>query len=180
MIARNLTPGRALLALLLLTATSCGDADTHFTVNTAPDLQKMTVSVLGVFKEGRMSPESWDEIGPKISSVFGAQGMCPIAYNAKLITDKPDLAEAVDDYSRANGVTDDLLDQLAPAANGDAVLVITVAGRPIKQAHDSSASAMPPPPPRPGCRTEEWGERGCAATAARCLRPRRAAYLPSM
>ena len=40
-----------------------------------------------------------------------------------------------------------------------------------------SASAMPPPSTSPGMQNRGMGERGCAATAARCLRPRRAAYL---
>ena len=172
-------PRRALAALLFAftvgaACTACNDADTHFTVQHAPDLKQMTVSVLGVFKEGRMSPETWDEIGPKISAAFG-KGLCPIAYDAKLVTDKPSLAEAVDDYARENGVTDDLLDQLAPAASGDAVLVITVAGRPIKQQRDTSAGQMPPRRTRSSrWGSAEWGE-GCNAAAERWPRRRRVA-----
>jgi hypothetical protein len=110
---------------------ACADADAQFNVKYAPSFQKAgTVSVLGVFREGRMSPETWDDIGPKISTVFGGS-TCQTGYDAKLVSDKPDLAAAVDDYTRANGITDDLLDQMAPAATGDAVLVITVAGRPV-------------------------------------------------
>jgi hypothetical protein len=132
----------ASLASMLLASTACVD-DAHFDVKTEPGLQKQTVSVLGVFKEGRLSPEAWDDIGTKISPVFG-KGQCPIGYDTKLVTDKPNLAEAVDDYTRANGVTDDLLDQLAPAAGGDSVLVITVAGRPLKHKNDTNTQMAPP------------------------------------
>jgi hypothetical protein len=123
---------------------ACGDADTDFNIKYAPTFQRggMTVSVLGVFREGRMSPETWDDIGPKISTAFG-RGLCPTGYDTKLIADHADLAAAIDDYTRANGVTDDLLDQLAPAASGDAVLVITVAGRPVWARTDAGVGAPP-------------------------------------
>src|SRR5271170_8131476 len=109
-----------------LTVAACAVSDADFSVRYAPTFPRggMTVSVLGVFREGRMSPETWDDIGPKISTAFG-RGLCPTGYDTKLIADHSDLAAAIDDYTRANGVTDDLLDQLAPAASGDAVLVIT-------------------------------------------------------
>jgi hypothetical protein len=154
---------RVLAGLLFaaVSATACNDADTHFTVRQAPDLKQMTVSVLGVFKEGRMSPETWEEIGPKISSVFG-KGLCPIAYDTKLVADKPSLAEAVDDYSRENGVTDDLLGELAPAATGDGVLVITVAGHPIKQNRDSNGQMAPPTAPGSQGLQRQPGMRGGA------------------
>ncbi len=127
-------------ALAALAIAGCVD-NAHFSVKKAPELHPMTVSVLGVFKEGRLSPETWDELGPKISPVF-QRGMCPIGYDTKLPTEKPDLAEAVDDYSRAYGVTDDLLAELAPAAGGDLILVVSMAGRPLKQKADSQ---MQPP-----------------------------------
>jgi hypothetical protein len=134
-IARALT-----LAATLPLLSSCVD-NAHFNVKKAPELRPMTVSVLGVFKEGRLSPETWDDLGAKISPVF-QKAMCPIGYDTKLPTDQPDLAEAIDDYSRANGVTDDLLAELSPAANGDAILVVSVAGRPLKQKNETQ---MAPP-----------------------------------
>jgi hypothetical protein len=44
------------------------------------------------------------------------------------------LADAINDYTLADGPTDDLLAQLAPAARGDLILVLTLAGRLPKQA----------------------------------------------
>jgi hypothetical protein len=142
-------PRAAIAALLFalsipLAIGACAEADAQFSVNYAPQFHKggMTVSVLGVFREGRMSPETWDDIGPRVSTVFGGS-LCPTGYDAKLTSTKPDLADAIDEYTRANGVTDDLLEQLAPAAIGDAVLVITVAGRPVNPSHDGGSPAGP-------------------------------------
>jgi hypothetical protein len=138
------TRGLAFTGLLsLLALTSCVD-DAHFHVKRAPDLRPMTVSVLGVFKEGRLSPETWEDLGQKISPVF-EKSLCPIGYDTRLATDKPELAEAIDDYTRANGVTDELLDQLAPAASGDAILVVTMAGRPLKQKNDAPMQPVSAP-----------------------------------
>jgi hypothetical protein len=143
--------GSIFVVVASLAVGACADADTQFSVKYAPSFQKQpTLSILGVFREGRMSPETWEDIGPKISGAFGG-GTCPIGYDAKLLSDKRTLAEEIDDYTRANGVTDDLLDQLAPAASGDAVLVVTVSGRPIPLHADGGLqAASAPPPPGPG------------------------------
>jgi hypothetical protein len=89
-----------------------------------------TVSVLGVFKDGRMSDDAWGAIAPRLSTAFGAA--CPALYGAQLAQAKPALSEAIDDYARANGVGEELLDQLGPAAGGDLILVVNVAGRVTK------------------------------------------------
>lgn len=106
-------------------------SDSQFNVQYAPGYPKAgeTVAVLGVFKDGRLSPEAWEEVSPKLSPVLGSAA-CPVGYDEKMTTSDRLVAEAIDDYARANGVTDTLLEQLAPAANGDVILVVTVAGRP--------------------------------------------------
>lgn len=99
----------------------------QFQVDRAPDYQPATgVSVLGVFKDGRMSPESWDSLG---STILRKQS-CSAAYDAQFTSANRALASAVDDQVRSNGVSDALLAKLAPAATGDAILILTVAGRP--------------------------------------------------
>lgn len=110
----------------------CGDADAQFDVQYAKGYVNgtSTVSVFGVFKDGRMSSESWDALGPRLSSPLGSKTTCPVEYSEGLATAKPDLASALDDYARSLGINDDLLESFAPAAQGDAILVITMAGRP--------------------------------------------------
>lgn len=117
---------------VLMTLTACADDGAQFNVKHAPEFvtSGTKVSVFGIFKDGRMTPESWDAIGPRLSRPFGKSTACDVAYGEKLVSTAPALSSAVDDYARANGVTDDLLDQFAPMAKGDAILLITIAGRP--------------------------------------------------
>jgi hypothetical protein len=158
---RPLTVALSASAALLITFTvgACADSEADFSVRYAPTFPRggMTVSILGVFREGRMSPETWEDIGPKISPVF-SRGLCPIGYDTKLLSDKSSLAESIDDYARANGVTDDLLDQLAPAASGDAILVITVAGRPAT--HTDAGAPLSSPASTPQAQSRGMRGRG--------------------
>jgi hypothetical protein len=83
-----------------------------------------TMSVLGIYKDGRMSPESWNDLG---SALLPRDG-CAAEFDETFPKEHAPLAGAVDDYVRANGVTDALLAQLAPLAKGDTILVLVVAG----------------------------------------------------
>jgi hypothetical protein len=112
--------------------TSCSD-DAQFSARFASDFAhgQHAVSVLGVFRDGRMSTEGWDNLGAKLSAPFGAT--CDTAYGA-LATKDQVVSSAIDDYVRANGLGDELFEQLAPAAKGDLILVFTVAGHAKAQA----------------------------------------------
>jgi len=114
--------------LLLLAA--CGTPDAVYATNFAPDFTPAghTVSVLGVFKDGRMSSEAWDAVAAKVSRSLGA-AKCEAAYAEVASSPNHALWTAIDDYTQANGPTDDLLARIAPAARGDLVLVVIVAGK---------------------------------------------------
>ncbi len=89
-----------------------------------------------------MSPDAWDALGPKLSPGLG-KATCEVAYSNGLVSSNARLAEAIDDYVEANGVTDDLLEQVGPLAKGNAILSITVAGdvaAPDAGAHPSAAA----------------------------------------
>ncbi len=128
-------------------AVACS-GDARFTTRFASDFVpgEHVVSVLGVYRDGRMSSEAWGAIGPRISAALGAHE-CNVAYAEPLVSKNGPLWSAIDDYARANGPTDDLLGQLAPAAQGDLILVLTLAGKvPVRAAaaslaEESSASA---------------------------------------
>ena len=132
---RSLPLLASVLALFLLPS-ACSD-DAQFTTRFASDFSpsRHTVSVLGIFKDGQMSTEAWESIGAKLSVPFGAT--CDTAY-ASLVTQNQPLSTAIDDYVRANGPGDELLEQLAPAASGDLIAVFTVAG------HVAGKAAPPP------------------------------------
>lgn len=97
-----------------------------FAPNFAP--ARHSVSVLGVYKDGQMSSEAWGELGPRISMALGGH-LCEAAYGGAALSGDQALSTAIADVVRANGPTDGLLAQLAPAAQGDLIFVLIVAGR---------------------------------------------------
>lgn len=110
---------------------SCGGSDAHLAVSFAPGFSapRHTVSVFGVYKDGRVSADSWGSVAEPISRSLGGSS-CEAGYSESFVTANRELAVAIDDYARANGPTDDLMAALAPAAEGDLMLVLTVAGHP--------------------------------------------------
>lgn len=116
-----------LAPLALLSSGGCSDA-AQFNTRYAPTFTHAphTVSLLGVYKDGRMNSDVWEQIGPGLTAPLG--GKCDAGYDT-LVTKNPELSTAIDDYARANGIGDELLEQLAPAATGDLIMVVTVAGR---------------------------------------------------
>jgi hypothetical protein len=139
-------------------ATVACDEDTHFSTTFASDFMpaRHSVSVLGVYREGRMAPEHWETVGPYVSTALGTDA-CEAEYNT-LVTASDPLAAAIDDYTREDGPTDALLAQIAPAAKGDLLLVLTVDGR-LRRPDGGAPS--PSPGPGPGRRA-----RGMHAGAA--------------
>jgi hypothetical protein len=106
-----------------------------------------------------VNPDSWQDLGAVLSSPFG--GSCPVGDGPELATHDLPLFQAIDDYAREDGVTDALLEQLAPAAQGEMILVFTVSGQPPKRqavASEPGPSAAPPV----GSPNAVGGRRGAA------------------
>ena len=114
---------------LLFLAAGCRPEAVYATTF-APDFSPPhhVVSVLGVYKDGKMRSEAWDAIAARVSRSLGA-ARCDAAYTESATSPNHALWSAVDEYALANGPTDDLLAKLAPAARGDLVLVVIVAGK---------------------------------------------------
>ncbi|HWZ91720.1 MAG TPA: hypothetical protein VNW92_22815 [Polyangiaceae bacterium] len=108
---------------------ACDDSGAAFTSKFASDFvpARHSVSLLGVYQDGRMAPDSWDALAPYFTQALGSV-RCAVGFDA-LVTSNHDLADAIDEYAREDGPTDALLTQLAPAAEGDLVLVLTYAGK---------------------------------------------------
>lgn len=137
------------LVVAIATGVACAGDEAQFNVKYAPEYTKAgTVSVFGIFKDGRMSPETWDLIGPSLLT----KQKCETAYGVDLVAASPALSVAIDDYARANGVTDELLELLAPVAKGDTIMVITVAGRPPQMITPDGGAPRPAPVMRGGGR----------------------------
>ena len=133
-----------------LPVAACTPGDASFTVRFAPDFaaEHHVVSIFGVYRDGQMSSGAWGTLAPRISAALGSP-RCDAAYAEPFLAANATLWSAVEDYARDNGPTDELLAQIAPAANGDLVLVLTVAGkvtvRPTTSAAEANASAGPAP-----------------------------------
>lgn len=122
-------PRRLLAPALLVGALSCSESSASFDVKYAPGFSpdRATVSVLGVFRNGRMDAESWAQLGPAISGALG-RPRCEVAYGGELAQRSPELYAAIEDGARDSGITDELLEKVAPLAEGDLILVISVHG----------------------------------------------------
>jgi hypothetical protein len=128
------------LAALALGLSSGCLADASFQSKTAPDFPVAatnTVSVLGVYKDGMMSADAWDTFGGRLSKPFGSE-KCDVAYGPRHLTKDLSLVSAIEEYARDNGVSDELLSEIAKGAKSDIVVVYTVAGHVKKEGGDKS------------------------------------------
>jgi hypothetical protein len=155
---------RPLGLVLLVAMFACDDeGDAHFTVKFASDFAPTprAVSVLGVYQDGRMSPRGWVALAPYVAPALGS-ATCNVGYDSLTSTNAA-LADAVDRYTREDGPTDDLLAQLAPAAEGDLVLVLILAGKLPQHATDAGPPHAAPAPSAMGGRGG-GGRRGGGRT----------------
>ena len=153
----------ALVTILLATsATSsgCASSDVEFATKYASDFRRdaATVSVFGVYKDGRMNADAWNEVAPRFAPALGG-ALCESLHGDVLALTDRSVAEAVDDDTRSDGVTDELLTLFTPAASSDAILVVTVAGRlPTTRPPAISSQGQPAPHANP----RGLGQRGAA------------------
>jgi hypothetical protein len=141
--------GVAFGAIAIALFGGCAGQDVDLTTYVSPALQANaphSISAVGVFRDGRMNARAWDELSNKLTPILGPDP-CPAAYSADLVTGDAALASAIDDYAKNYGVTEPLLDLLAPAAKGELLLVFIVAGAVRSKSHDSQPRARPAPGP---------------------------------
>jgi hypothetical protein len=122
-----ITSSRSVCLFALAASVVACNQSVHWDTNFAAGFRPTghTVSVFGVYKNGQMSPEAWDALRSRLGPLLGGR-QCEIAGGDALANEA--LFAAVDDYTRTNGPTEDLLAQLAPAAQGDLILVLVEAG----------------------------------------------------
>ena len=115
---------------VLAVASACGSQDARTGTKFASDFAPAghVVSVLGVFKDGQMSADAWTTIAGTVSPSLGASE-CSAGYTETLQSTNGELLSAIDAYTRNAGPTDGFLAQIAPAAKGDLIVVITFAGQ---------------------------------------------------
>jgi hypothetical protein len=150
------------VATFALALTSC--ADDSISVKYAADYQRTPakISFVGLFKDGRVNAEAWDGVNEAIDRHLHGYPCAPLFSN-DLTAKNPDFAGALDDFTRANGVGDELLDKLAPMAKGDLVAVVVMAGQPPQLIDGGVLPAVEPV----GGRTGGMGGRRGVARGSR-------------
>jgi hypothetical protein len=94
--------------------------------------------VFGVFHDGRMDEKAWLPLEPKLAEAFGGKRTCEPGYGKRLRDGDNELSHKVDHMVRENGIDDDVLEKVAPAAQGDFVLVLMLYKK-VPQLHDGGA-----------------------------------------
>jgi len=134
----------------------------------------ITLSVLGVFRNGRMDPGAWAEWAPTIAAAVG-DGTCSAAFDDRMEKGAPALFSELDESTRQDGITDEILDRAAPSALGGAILVIEVFGRassPKKPANGEASSGPAPASSQPSVGRRQGRGRMRGASAAPPQPPR--------
>jgi hypothetical protein len=163
MSAARSTLGFVVLATIAVAA--CDQGGAHFSVRYASDFSpaRHAVSVLGAYQDGRMSTGAWEDLAPHLVPALG-EIPCEGGFDALTVSDPP-VASAIDEFARDDGPTDALLAQLAPAAKGDSILVITLSGH-LPQPTRADGGAPPPRPSAGGGRRAGHGMRSAGQPRA--------------
>jgi hypothetical protein len=122
-------PLRWLGVLFALGAASCADG-VQLRVQTSPEFAggNATVSMLGVFHDGRMNVDSWQKASSPVSSALGGSD-CAALFTDALQQGDPTLYSEIDTSTQSDGITDDLLAKLAPRAGGDLIVTVSIHGK---------------------------------------------------
>lgn len=122
--------GRDAAFALALTALACGPG-ARFEVRYAPGFsaRPMTSSVLGVYREGRLSEADWSSFTPHLPSALRSPECVP-GYGRASKARNSEAVSAVEAQVRAAGVGDEVLDMIAPAAEGEFILEFSMYGQP--------------------------------------------------
>jgi hypothetical protein len=160
--------------LIGLAVAACGaDVTAYRSATYAP--RDLTLSVLGVFRNGRMDSGAWNEWSQTIAAATG-DASCSAAFDDRMEKAAPALFSELDESTRQDGITDEILDRMAPSARGGAILVIEAFGRgPPKKAGTEEAQPQQAPASSPapmGRRGGRGGRRGATPTSAPRESPR--------
>jgi len=167
------SPSLPLGLLLAAAATaSCSD-DASVTVKYVQGFTpgRASVSVFGVFRDGRMSADSWGPLSVPLSASLGGSEPCEPGFGPKLHQVDDDLYTSIDTDVRDNGITEELLTKLAPKAEGDLILAISIHGSIAAQTPNEMTQTSPgnaPPVPHGGLGGgRRGGHRGPPLVAGR-------------
>lgn len=120
------------LGILLMLVGACGGCapDARFDVKYASGFRTGAgeASVFGVVRDGLISQDAWRELAPHVSRALRGRP-CDAGYSDEARATNVEVFLALDDQAHADGVSDATLDMVAPAAQGEFVLLFRVYGR---------------------------------------------------
>jgi hypothetical protein len=122
---------------MLMLGAACA-SELGLRVEQAPEFTPQSgakISVFGVFRDGRMDEKAWLPLEPKLAEAFGGKRTCELGYGKRLRDGDNALLHQVDHLVRENGIDDDVLEKVAPAAQGDFILVLMLYKK-VPELHD--------------------------------------------
>lgn len=148
---------RARLLGLALAAAGCAGEGTQLRAEVSPSFHPAgaDLSVVGVYRDGRMNDKSWDEVGPQILAAL-AGAPCEVGFGERLETEQPEVYSKLDQATRDDGLSAETLAAIAPRAKGRYLLVLQVYDRPLR----SEGKRSPSPSPAPSQGMRGGGRRG--------------------
>lgn len=150
-------------SLFCLALTACSsEAETHVVYARGFDHRPMKVSVIGALQNGLLNADTWTDLAPLLSGVLKSS-TCDDFYSKELDASQPALASAIDHYTKTSGVSDALLQKIAPAAAGDILMLITL-GAHTEKSTPPTATQAAALPGRRGQRTRQAPQRGGSTT----------------
>lgn len=131
-----------IFALLLAIFAGCASSNESFEIKYASEYPgtPRTVSIFGVYQDGMMDEDAWTSVQTAISAAFQSPA-CAAGYGEAIRASRPELLSQIEKRTRDEGVTDELLSSIAPAAEGEAIATLEIHGRPPGRAEASGAAA---------------------------------------
>ena len=119
------------LAATLFLLPACSAAPPTFRVEGAENVgeQAGAFSLLGVYRSGRLVEEEWRLLQAGVSSAWGGRTCVP-GYSGAYRSEATAQLEVLDSLIEKEGVTEEILQMLAPAAESDFIVVIEIYGEP--------------------------------------------------
>jgi hypothetical protein len=126
-------------AIVLLGAWgACAYPDAQIHVEAPPgfERERQTISVFGVFRDGRVRPEAWDELAPQLGL-----SACTAVFGERLRAEDPELFARSDETTKEEGISSAVMAGVAPRAEGRLIVALSIGGQLRTEKRATSAAS---------------------------------------
>lgn len=125
----------------VLYCVACAGPREQFDVKYASDFKPVptSASIFGVLHDGLMREDGAAVLGARIFRAF-RRDACEIAYDVTLSRSNPEMFAFLDRQARDNGISDDLLQNVAAHAKGEVIVAFQMFGRPPRRSEETGAA----------------------------------------